>query len=800
MHRMLCAILLLSSSAIAYEILLMRMLSIVHWHHFAWMVISLALLGYAASGTAIALGKYWLMPRFRTAFPLGALLLSATMVGCFVIGQRIPFNALEVVWAYRQWLFLCALYLVFMIPFFFAALCIGLALAREGAAADRIYFSDLMGAGIGAALVIAALFLLLPGQVLVLLAATALLASLLTVPPPPHRRLLLMMQISWGIVLLSLVPSRLIEPEPSEFKGLNQALQTVDTRIVSRRSGPLGQLTVVESRRIPFRYSPGLSFAARSVPPEQLAVFTDGDGMSVISRWNGGREELAHLADVTSALPYHLLEAPHVLILGAGAGMDTLQALYHNASSVDAVELNPQLVDLVRETFADYAGRLYDHPRVRIHIGEARGFVARSGERYGLIQVGLLDSFAVSGSGVQALNENYLYTVEAVREYLNRLEDGGLLSITRWLKIPPRDSLKLVATVVEALRRLGVEQPESRMAMIRSWNTITLVVKNGRLNKHDVARIRDFAHSRSFDTVWYPAMPASEANRFNRLERPYFYRGVAALLGDKAAAFRQQYKFNIEAATDERPYFFDFFKWRVLPEVLSLRGRGGAALIEWGYLVPAATLIQGTLAGAVLILLPLAWTGRRPSGRIGHRAGAYFFLLGLAFMFVEIAFIQKFTLFLSHPLYSVVVVLSGFLVFAGAGSGMSPRLKRFADSRGFSAVATAVSGIAVISIAYAILLPVIFSHLIGLGDFARIALSLALTAPLAFFMGMPFPLGLKQLASETPDYIPWAWGINGFASVLSAALATLLAIQFGFTIVLLLALLLYLSAASLMRY
>jgi len=633
-----------------------------------------------------------------------------------------------------------------------------------------------------------------------LLAATALLASLLAAPRQPHRKFLLMMQIFWGVVLLSMVPSGEIEPRPSEFKGLSQALQTVDTKVRSRRSGPLGQLTVVESRSIPFRYSPGLSFAARAIPPEQLAVFTDGDGMSVILHWNGGREELAYLADVTAALPYQLLEAPHVLILGAGAGMDVLQALYHNATLVDAVELNPQLVGLVRETFADYAGHLYDHPRVRVHIAEARGFVTRSRDRYDLIQVGLLDSFAVSGSGVQALNENYLYTAEAVQAYLTRLKDGGLLSITRWLKIPPRDSLKLVATVVEALRRMGIEQPGLRLAMIRGWNTATLLVKNGKLNEHDVARIRDFARSRSFDTVWYPAMPVSEANRFNQLEQAYFHQGVAALLGNQATTFTHRYKFDIEAATDERPYFFDFFRWRVLPEVLSLRGRGGAALIEWGYLVPAVTLVQAAVAGAVLILLPLARLGRGASGRLGRRAGAYFALLGLAFMFVEMAFIQKFTLFLSHPLYSVVVILSGFLVFAGIGSAVSSRLKGFADARNISAVAIAVGAIAVISVAYAVLLPFIFRHLIGLGDLSRIGLSLALTAPLAFFMGMPFPLGLKFLAVNAPDYIPWAWGINGFASVLSAILATLLAIEFGFTAVLLLALLSYIGAASLLRY
>jgi len=528
-----------------------------------------------------------------------------------------------------------------------------------------------------------------------------------------------------------------------------------------------------------------------------VAVFRDGDGMSVISRWTGDAAPPAYLGDMTSALPYHLLDSPRVLVLGAGAGSDVLQALYHDASSVAAVELDPQMAGLVREDYAGFSGRLYEHPRVHLHHGEARGFAARSQDHYDLVQIGLLDSFAVSGSGVQALNENYLYTVEAVRDYLRLLEPGGILAVTRWLKIPPRDSLKLVNTVIAALRKDGVEDPGDRMAVIRGWNTVTLLVKNGALDDSDIAAVQDFARRRSFDTVHHPSMPPDRANRYNRLDRPWFHEGVQTLLGPDARDFEQRYKFNIEAATDERPYFFNFFRWPVFFEAMALRERGGAALVEWGYLVPAATLVQAVLAGFLLILLPLLLARRHWPGGMGRRAGGYFCLLGLAFLFVEIAFIQKFTLFLSHPLYAVAVVLAGFLVFAGIGSGLSSLLARKAAVWGRSPVRIAVAGIVVISLAYVLLLPYLFAAWMGFADIARVGLSLLLIAPLALFMGMPFPLGLKQLADSAPAFIPWAWGINGFASVISAALATLLAIEFGFTAVLLLALVLYVGAAIL---
>ena len=793
MRRLPIAILFVSAAAIGYEILLMPILSIGQWHPFAYMIIVLALLGYGASGTFIALCRKALEPRFEFAFALSALFFSIAMLLCFVLGQRMPFNAFEIVWDGRQLLNLSVIYLIFFMPFFFAACCIGLAFTCRRAEISRIYFFDLVGAGVGAVGIIGLLFVLSPQNALLVLVALALVASALGGLRTVAHRGLIVIQLLWFAFVALGLPPQWLELRLSEYKGLSQALQVIDSRVIDVTSSPLGLLTVVESPTVPFRHAPGVSFGTQYVPPEQLAVFSDGDSISAITRLDSDINRLGYFGDMTAALPYQLLDAPEVLVLGAGAGSDVLLALYHDASRVDAVELNPQMIDLVSDKYAAFAGNLYGDPRVSLHTGEARGFVVRSDKQYDLIQIGLLDSFGASGAGVQALHESYLYTVEGLREYLARLGPDGLLVITRWLKLPPRDSIKLFATAVAALRAAGVEQPGSSLAMIRSWNTSTLVIKNGEYSGDDLVAIREFARSRSFDTVYLPGITTAEANRFNQLDRAYLHDAAMALLGENPALLFEQYKFHVAPATDNRPYFFHFFKWRTLPEVLALRERGGAGLIEWGYLVLVATLIQAVIAGLVLILLPLARIKRSwPSG-IGMQMGGYFFLLGLAFLFVEMAFIQKFILFLSHPLYSVAVVLSGFLVFAGFGSAYSERLRLNAP------VTVAVGAIAAISLIYLVLLPVIFSEFVGLVDSAKIAISVALIAPLAFCMGMPFPLGLKQLADSAPDFIPWAWGINGFASVVSAALATLLAIQFGFTIVLLLAVLLYSAAAGVVR-
>ncbi|MDH3952721.1 MAG: SAM-dependent methyltransferase [Gammaproteobacteria bacterium] len=795
MRRLLLATLFISAAAIGYEILLMRVLSIVQWHHFAYMIISLALLGYGASGTFIALLRSHLEPRFETAFAASALFFSIAMIVCFIVAQRVPFNALEIVWDRGQFLNLAVVYVVFFVPFFFAACCIGLAFTCRGGDASRIYFFDLFGAGLGAVLIIVLLFAVSPQTALVLLvllplAASAIMASTLT-----SRLPLAIAQLAWLALLAIGIPQAHLELRISEYKGLSQALQVIDSRILEQSSSPLGLITVVDSPTVPIRHAPGLSFNTRHIPPVQLAVFTDADGMSAITRYDGNPGSVAYLGDLTAALPFRLLENPVVLVLGAGTGSEVLLSLFHGASRVDAVELNPQMTELVAGTYADFAGRIYDDPRVTVYTDEARGFVARSGGGYDLVQIGLLDSFGASGAGVQALNESYIYTTGALREYLADLEPGGLLAITRWIKMPPRDSVKLIATAIEALRQSGVSEPGRRIAMIRSWNTSTLLIKNGDLTASEIGRIREFARSRSFDTVYFPGIRAEAANRFNRLADPYLFDAASALLGDSTGDFFERYKFYVEPASDDRPYFFHFFRWRTLPEVMALRKAGGAGLIEWGYLVLVATIVQAAVLGLVLILLPLSLVRRAWPAGTARRFGFYFLLLGLAFLFVEMAFIQKFILFLSNPLYSVAVVLSGFLLFAGLGSASSERLARRLPWPGVSPVTVAVAAIAVLALGYVLVLPAVFGRFIGLADPAKIIVSLALIAPLAFFMGMPFPLGLKRLSGLAPGFLPWAWGINGFASVVSAVLATLLAIEFGFNVVILLALVLYALAA-----
>jgi uncharacterized protein YjeT (DUF2065 family) len=795
----LMAIALLSGAALGYEVLLIRLFSIVQWHHFAYMIISLALLGYGASGTFLNYAQGAFLRRYPVALLGNMTFFAVSTLPCFLLAQRVGFNPEQMLWDWRESLRLALIYLLLSVPFFFAANAIGLTLARYRGLVNRVYAADLLGAGAGSLLVLALLFVLPPLPGLAMLCAVGF-ASL----PLAARELRLDVvgRIAAVALLLAAVATWAglsAHLELSPYKSLSQALQVQGARIVAERHSPLGLLTVVENNAIPPRYAPGLSLTASEGPPAQLSLFSDGNSAGVITRDDGSASAPAFLDRLTSALPYHLGNVDPVLIAGAGGGMDVLQAVHEGAEQIHAVELNPQLTALIQEDYADFGGHLYQRRGVHLHSGEVRGFITGDRGRYGLIQLSLQDSPGTSGSGVYALSENYLYTTEALAQYLRSLRPGGYLAVTQWIKLPPRDTLKLFATAIDALRATGSAHPGARLMLIRGWQTSTLVIRNGDFTAGEIGAMRGFCRDRAFDTVWYPGIDSDAVNRYNRLREPIFHTAALALLGNQRASFLDGYKFDLRPASDDRPYFHNFFKWTTLAEVLELRERGGLPLLETGYPVLVATLAQATLLSLLLILFPLLWRRRAQGSEATTaerlRVAGYFAAIGLAFLFLEIALIQKFMRFLHHPVYTAAVILASFLVFAGLGSYLSQRAGD--GGRQGRSLLIAVTGIVVISLFYLLALDALFDRFAAWPTAARMALSSLLIAPLAGFMGMPFPLALRRLAGRSPGLIPLAWGVNGCASVLSAVLATLLAVHFGFATVVMLALVLYAAAAAL---
>jgi SAM-dependent methyltransferase len=746
------AVAILSGAALAYEILLIRLFAIVDWHHLAFLIISIALLGYGASGTFIAIAR---ISRYAEVASLNAMAFAVASVTSFFVLQRIEFNSLEIIWSRREMGKLFVLYLLFAVPFFCAATAIGLTLTRFSREAPRIYRADLIGAGTAAALIIALLFAVHPVTALQCVAATALVAAILFA----RRRAGELAGIV--IVLLFILAARpfLLPIRISQFKELSQTLRLPGARVIEERSSPLALLSVVESPQVPLRFAPGLSLNYTEELPPQIGIFSDGSGLTAVTRQD------PYLDFVPSAAPYHLRESfERVAIIGAGGGAEVHSALLHRARHVVAVELNPQVIEI--------AG--YRDPRVKVVSLEGRRFIVESKERFDLIQIALVDSFGGSAAGVHALSESYLYTVEAIEEMVRRLRDGGYLVITRWMQIPPRDVVKLLATASVAL-----QQPSRSVALVRTWNTASIIIKRGTFDTSEVAALRGFCEERSFDLDYAPGVRREETNRYNLLDDPALFDVASAILGAGAARddFLDRYKFFVRPATDDRPYFFHFFKWRVFPELLRLRGRSGTPLVEWGYVILIAAIAQALIAAVLLLVLPLVVMRHRPATSV-PRLAIFYGSIGLAFLFIEIAWIQHLTLFLGHPLYAVAVVLASVLVFAGVGSGKARQR-------------WPLLAIAILALIQLPIVRLLLHATIGMSQPVKVLIALAVMAPLAILMGMPFPSAVSRLE---PSAVPWAWAVNGTASVLSPMLATLIAVHFGFSAVIAAAALLYLVA------
>lgn len=778
----LSAIALLSAATLGYELLLLRITALIHWHHFAALAISVAMLGFGAAGSAVAILRRPLLSRYPQSFSLAAGAFALSALVCTLVAQQVPFNAFELAWSFMAWGDLLVLYLLFFLPFFCAAVALCLAYATQGEQAFRVYRADLAGAALGALLMLASLHEMPTMAALRGVTALAFLAAGLAT----RRHFWFWLVLAGGSALL---PPAWLRPSFSPYKDISQALAVKEARLLASRQGPLGEIAVVASPFAPQRHAPGLSPLSPAIPPEQLAIFVDGQAAGAVTHFAGDFAPLSYVAAMGSSLPYRLFERPRVLVLGAGAGAEVLQAKALGAQEVVAVEADPEMVALVEEDLAAFSGRPYRQPGVRLEIAEARGFLASTRERFDLIQLALLDGQVGTLAGLSALQENYLYTVEAFAAYLDHLRPGGLLAITRWLQLPPRDALRLTATAISALERRG-EEPDKSLLLLRTLNTTTLLVKNGAFSEQEIAAARRFADQYAFDLAYFPGATAADSNRHNHLEADEFFAGIEALLGPAREDFLRTAPFDLRPTRDDRPYFAHFFSWKNLPEFWRLRRQGAVPPLEWGYPLLLLALVQALVAAAVLILLPLAIGASRHAFRsvpASTRLGvtAYFLLLGFAFMAVEIPLLARLSLLLAHPAYAATLVLAGLLIFAGLGAGYAHRLRQ-KNLWPFAALLVLIP-------AYALALPLLEGAMAWPLPL-RAVLASGLIAPLGFFLGMPFPLALAWLAERAPALTPWAWGINGFASVIAALAATLLAIHFGHAAVLGLAVLAYFIA------
>lgn len=798
----LACVTLLSASAVGLEITLMRLFSIMLWQNFAAMIISLTLLGYGASGAALAFAGPRLSKRPWTSF--GALASSFGVLTplCYLAATALQFNPLEALWAPSQFFRLALIYVLLGAPFFTAGGAIGLALYSAAGDSGRVYAADLLGAGLGPAAAISLMLVFPAESCLIYLSGAAFGAGASAFIAAGSGRAAAA-SLTAALALVFLVPHSVFEPRMSEYKALPRTLLLPKAHILDSSSGPLGLINTAVSPEIPLRHAAGLSLKAGTGPPSQIGVYVDGNTAGVIDSprpWQGpDARDFAYLDNLLTALAYRLVQNPYVFLAGSSGpgGPEMLQAFRLGAASVAYAAPNPELAEMTTRRLAlqgPAALEYLDTREISARTGAPRAALHTADKHFDLILADLMHG----ASAATAVPGEHLITVQGVKAMLDRLSINGLLAVAAPMRSPPRASLKLIATAERALRETGLI-PGAHLAVVRSWDMALVMVSRSPFKAEETAAISGFCREKSFDTAYFPGMKPDEANLRNRLPEPYLYNGALRILSADRSAYFEDYRFDIRPATDDRPFFNHFMKPGSLIELLKKRGSGGLALVDRDYPILIMTIFQAAVAGLIIIIAPLA-AGKAlgDAKAILARPAIYFLMLGLSFLALEIAFLNMFSLSLGDPLLGAGLAVGVFLVFAGTGSGISA-IFCSDEKTARRTLVLAVVGVIVFSAFAYTLLSQGAGLLLSLPLGIRAALLSAAVAPTALCMGMPFPLGLYLVGNIGRRQVAWSWGINGWASVLSAPLAQLMAVHFGFWWVVAGASFLYLLAAFVFR-
>lgn len=778
------ALFMLSAAALAYEITLTRLFSVSQFYHFAFMIVSLALLGYGASGALLAIFPQ--MGRRHLRRTLGWLCLAAALgiLVATLLTNLLPFDSFSVAWDWRQIAVLLLHYLCLAIPFFFTGLVTGMLFTAYSLSIGRTYATNLLGSALGC---VFALFIPAwagaEGSV-ALSAALAALAALVVFLPGVERaapRRLLAASAAFTLLAIALLDvfgraaGRPILPvlnlRISPYKSLSYALQYPGAELVSQHWNAFSRVDVVTSLGI--RSFPGLSYRFTQSPPAEQGVYVDADDLSPLVQPG---YDPAFLAYMPAAVAYQLRPGADVLVLEPRGGLDVLIALAGGAHRITAAEPNPLIIAA--------ASHVYRQPRVDVVVETARSFLSRSRQPYDLVVYSLTSTYHPVNSGAYSLAEDYRYTLESFRQALALLDEDGMLVVTRWLQTPPSEWLRAYTLAVTSLEEEGID-PAQSIAAFRTYNTGALLVKRSAFTPAELEVVRRFTRERAFDMVYAPDISPDEVNQFNILPQPVYYEAFTSfLVADSRQAWYAAYPYDVDPPVDDHPFFGHYFKWSQASLVFAGLGKTWQPFGGAGYFVLLLMLALALLMAAGLILLPVAVAQRRavqPSASgmqfSKHRARAalaYFGLIGLGFLLVEIPLMQSFILYLGQPSYAMTAVLFTLLLFSGLGSRLSPHLPH----------RPALFLLVLILAGLPWLLPRCFDLTLGFSFALRLGVSVLVLALPGFLMGILFPRGMTYLADAPPGWLPWVWGVNGAASVVSSALAALLALSFGFRLVL----------------
>lgn len=748
---LLAGIALSSFSALLLELSLTRLFSVVLFYHFAFLAISIALLGLGAGGVYAHLRKEALNSRsLRTIAAVCAVTTAIAIPIALEIVLHVPVS-LNITGG--NFLRLTAIYAFSAVPFFLTGLQFSVIFARESSRIPRLYGADLLGGALACVAVVPLLNWLGAPNVVLFSALIAAVAAVVWSATRESRKLTL--ALATGIIALIILnhSGRLMDvvwAKGSRRENVAFARWNAISRVEVDNGDDGSKVIVIDA--------------------DANTFIMNGDPQ----RWEGSEWE-DMLMDSSAAVANVLRPHGSYAIIGPGGGVDVLRALGNGSPSVTGIEINPIIANtIMRGRYADFAYHLYQRPEVHLHVADGRSFIRSTTEKYDVLEMTLVDTWASTAAGAFALSENNLYTTQAFREYFEHLKPDGMVAVTRWEFEVPREALRVVSVATEALHQLGVKDVSRHFIVVSQDQldedgiNVSVLAKKSEFTPEEEDTVRHYVAQHSPLQVLYT--PSTQGNNaFSRL-----------IMSNDPYSFSRRYPYNVTPVSDDAPFFFFTLK---PGRILHLRTRHS---MDWkvnlGFAVLAMLLVISLVAVLAFLVLPLLI--KRVASNRPAPALFYFVAIGLGYILVEVTFIQRFVLFLGHPTYALTVVIFLMLLSSGAGSVASKNW--LSNSR---RIWIPLISIVAALIIYVGILPGLLDYFVGAAFGAKLAISAALLIPLGFVMGMPFPSGLRAFSDGgdergTGNSIEWAWAMNAASSVLGSVLAIVIAIEFGLNVTL----------------
>ncbi|MDQ4014806.1 MAG: hypothetical protein M3136_03475 [Thermoproteota archaeon] len=749
-------IFLIALSGLVLEVSITRIFSAAIWYHFAFVAVSVALVGLGASGLVV---------QHRVKKLKGKWAENLTIFSAWGITIFIPITLFVMHALASQVIYLPLFMILFSVPFFLVGIIISAAFNAFASVAGRLYAADLIGASAGALLVV--LFLVLTGgegATLIVGLIAAIGATIFSrIAKNMKKTVVSFIFVAFAISLVFLnhvTQIFAIPTDPTAQKDLPIYLREhPGSKIVKTEWNSFSRIDVVEGG------TGGEELVAK--------VFIDGGAGTNIIPWDGNTESRQELSTWMQYLPFKMMQDPKVLVIGSGGGRDVVASLVSGSKDVTSVEINPIIYETVK-SYGDRAGNVYSHEHVRSFVDEGRSFITRSSEKYDIIYVPFVDTWASVSSGGLSVSENFLYTLEGFQQYYDHLTDRGKIVTVRWLIDAPR----FISTYAKLLEQNGIPQDQLHRHLIMvtadSYTqdpSVTMVIfSKSPFTDEEISFLSQSFSQYDYKPILIPGQIMRE---------PY----SALLKGEiNLDQFYNMFDTKVYPVTDDNPYFLSFEK--PLPSAVEILLYASIGIV------------------AIFLLVPFAWMRRKREGGEREEGGSkiselriatvipYFAALGMGFILIELALLQKLILLMGNPTMTFALLLFTLLISSGSGSLISSRIAK----NNMKNLIFVIGGIAALGVLYVLFLPPIIYSTIAESIEVKAAVSIAILAPIGFLMGMPLPTGMRLLKVHRPDYIPWMWAINGAFSVLGAVLAIALGIIYGSSLAMILGILIYLIA------